>query len=91
MATPMCAAGEVGDTGALPLVAPGDIRVRVAPSSDAVAVRAGVNGGMATALISLDEVRSAVEQSGANVQLLVLHDEARDLRVIGQGAEPGLA
>jgi two-component sensor histidine kinase len=89
-AKPLCEAGEVGDTGTLPLVAPGDIRVRVAPNSDGVAVRTGVNGGMATALISLDEVRSAVEQSGANVQSLVLHDEARDLRVVGQGAEPGL-
>ena len=89
-ANPLCEAGEVGDTGALPLVAPGDIRVRVAPSSDGVAVRTGVNGGMATALISLDEVRSAVEQSGADVQSLVLHDEARELRVVGQGAEAGL-
>ena len=57
---PLCEAGEVGDTGALPLVAPGDIRVaHRSRTTDGVAVRTGVNGGMATALISLDEVRSA--------------------------------
>ena len=38
--------------GVLPLVAPGDIQVRIAPAPDAVAIRAGVVGGMATALIA---------------------------------------
>src|SRR5689334_23055159 len=28
---PICATGTVGDTGSLPLVAPGDIKVRIAP------------------------------------------------------------
>jgi two-component sensor histidine kinase len=83
---PLCAAGQVGDTGELPVVAPGDIRVRVAPGGDAVAVRTGVNGGMATALIGLDEIRSAIRQSGADVQLLVLHDQSRELRVIEPAA-----
>lgn len=89
---PLCAAGQVGDTGELPLVAPGDIRVRVSPGADAVAVRTGVNGGMATALISLGEIRSAVHQSGADVQLLALHDQSRELRVIepASGADAGL-
>jgi two-component sensor histidine kinase len=89
---PLCTTGEVGDTGTLPLVAPGDIRVRVSPAADAVAVRAGVIGGMATALIAVDELRSAVQQSGANVRLLELHDEARDLRIVGKetGSDAGL-
>ena len=84
--TPLCVAGRVGDTGQLPLVAPGGIRVRVAPASDGVAVRVGVNGGMATALIGLDEVRSAIKQSGADVQLLVIHDDSRELQVIDSSA-----
>lgn len=85
---PLCAAGDIEDTGALPLVAPGDIRVRVAPGSEAVAVRTGVNGGMATALIKVEELRSAVRESGAAVEFLILHDEARELRVIGPPAAP---
>src|SRR3954453_147279 len=43
---PLCSTGEIDDTGDLPLVAPGDIRVQIAPSGDAVAIRAGVNNGM---------------------------------------------
>ncbi|MES2119459.1 MAG: histidine kinase dimerization/phosphoacceptor domain -containing protein [Pseudomonadota bacterium] len=83
---PLCVAGDVDDTGALPLVAPGDIRVRVAPGSEAVAIRTGVNGGMATALIGVEELKSAVRGSGSAVQFLILHDEARELRVIGTSA-----
>ena len=46
----------------------------------------GVGNGMATALISLGEIRSAIRQSGADVQLLVLHDQSRELRVIEPAA-----
>jgi two-component sensor histidine kinase len=78
---PLCASGEVGDTGELPLVAPGDIRVRISPDSHAVAVRSGVANGMATALIPLEDVRGAA--SGSRLEALVLVDGARELRVIG--------
>lgn len=87
---PICSAGQVDATGALPLVAPGDIRVRVSPNSDAVAIRAGVNGGMATAVISVAELRTAVSESGGDVQSLVLHDQARELRVLDWSAGPDL-
>jgi two-component sensor histidine kinase len=80
---PLCSSAEVGDTCALPLVAPGDIRVRIAPDSQAIAVRAGVANGMATALIPLSEIRSAASQPGRQVQALVLVDESSELRVIG--------
>jgi two-component sensor histidine kinase len=79
---PICAAGDIGDTGALPLVAAGDIRVRVAPRSDAVAIRVGVAGGMATAAIPVEELRSATRESVADVQSLVLHDDTRELDVL---------
>src|SRR5258708_6420492 len=39
--TPICAAGTTGDTGTLPVVAPGDIRVRIAPDSIGIAIRVG--------------------------------------------------
>jgi two-component sensor histidine kinase len=79
---PLCSAGEVADSGDLPLVAPGDIRVRVSPNSDAVAIRAGVNGGMATAVIPIDELRIAADESGADVQSILLLDGARELTVL---------
>lgn len=87
---PLCASGEVGDTGELPLVAPGDIRVRIAPDAHAVAVRSGVAKGMATALIPLEDLRAAASQSGQTVQALVLVDGTRELRVIGPPDEDHL-
>jgi two-component sensor histidine kinase len=79
---PLCAAGQIGDTGALPVIAPGDIRVRVSPDSDAVAIRAGVTGGMATAVVPIQELRTAALEPGAEIASFVLHDGNRELRVI---------
>ena len=80
---PLCTAGPVGDTGSLPVVAPGDIRVRVAPDSRAVTIRVGVIGGMATALISADELRNAVNDPRDRVEILTLRDPERALPVLG--------
>jgi two-component sensor histidine kinase len=80
---PLCSSAEVGDTGELPLVAPGDIRVRIAPDLQAIAVRVGVANGMATALIPLSEIRSAASLPGNKVLALVLVDGTNELRVIG--------
>ena len=54
----ICSTGEIGATGSLPLARPGEIRVRISPVSDGVALRVGVNGGMATAVIPIEEVRT---------------------------------
>ena len=80
---PICATGEVGDTGTLPLTAPGNIEVRIAPTLNAVAVRVGVIGGMATALLKTDEIRTAAVDAPGDVAAIVLHDEARELRILG--------
>ena len=85
---PLCSNGTVGDTGALPLVAPGDIQLRVAPDARAIAVRVGVVGGMATALIPLQELSGAARTGNAGVVLLTLHDAESDLPVIGGDTEP---
>jgi two-component system, sensor histidine kinase PdtaS len=79
---PLCSAGEVGDTGSLPLVAPGSIKVRIAPTLNAVAIRVGVNGGMATALVPVTEIRTAALDAPGEVDSIVLHDEARELGVL---------
>jgi two-component sensor histidine kinase len=87
---PLCESGEVGDTGELPLVAPGDIRMRISPDSDGIAVRSGVANGMATALIPIEDVRAAASDSGGFVRALVLLDGTRELRVIGPPDESQL-
>ena len=87
---PLCMAGDVGDTGTLPLVAPGDVRVRVAPDLDAIATRVGVVGGMATAMIGVDELRAAITETGSEIESLTLHDGGRELRVIGPPSDPAL-
>jgi hypothetical protein len=87
---PICATGTVGDTGSLPLVAPGDIKVRIAPGLDAVAIRVGVIGGMATALVPVAEIRTAAIEAPGDIAAVVLHDDARELRVYGPPPGPDL-
>jgi two-component system, sensor histidine kinase PdtaS len=79
---PLCVAGEVGDTTSLPLVRPGTIRVRVLPDSRSIAIRDGVEGGIATAAIPAHEVRVAAVGSSADLRSLVLQDGDRELRMI---------
>ena len=86
---PICNVGEIGETGDLELVAPGAILVRVSPRADAVAVRAGVMGGMATAVVPLAEIREAAIQTGTQPALLQLNDDARQLNVLQPKGRPG--
>jgi len=84
----VCAAGAINDLGTLPVVAPGDIRVRVAPDADGIAIRTGVIGGMATAVLPTRELQDSVREMSADIPLLVLHDNNRELPVIGSGSDP---
>lgn len=86
---PLCKIGDIGDTGTLPLVAPGDLVLRIAPDSDAIVLRAGVAGGMATAALTAAELRSAAADASDDVRSLVVHDGNRQLRIIGQDTERG--
>ena len=83
--TPLCRVGDIGETGTLPLVAPGAIRLRIAPDANALVVRTGVNGGMATAALSVEELHKAALDAGRDIQSLVVHDGMRELAVIGNG------
>ena len=89
-AEPLCATGVVGDTGSLPLVAPGDVKVRIAPTLDAVAIRVGVINGMATALVPVAEIRAAALEAPGDIAALVLHDDSRELRIFGPPSGPNL-
>jgi len=79
---PLCSQGDVGSTVRIPVVAPGSISVRVSPDMDAIAIRDGVEGGMATVAIPLQELKNAVVTSGAGVRSLALHDGSRELHLI---------
>jgi two-component sensor histidine kinase len=79
---PLCSVGQIGDTGQLPMAGAGDIRVRVAPDADSIALRAGVTGGMATTAIPLDDLRAAARGSGNAVRSIVLHDGNRELPIL---------
>jgi two-component sensor histidine kinase len=87
-AEPICSAGTVGETGALPLAAPGDVKVRIAPNRDAVAIRVGVIGGMATALVPVGELRTAALEAPGDVASVILHDGAQELGVLATPAAP---
>jgi len=83
---PVCSAGQIPDTGELPIIAPGDIRLRIAPDSKSLAIRAGVIGGMATTAVPLADVRSAAASSGDAIRSIVLHDDAREVTLFGNPA-----
>lgn len=90
--TPLCATGRVGDTGQLPIIAPGDIRVRIAPGADSIAIRAGVVGGMVTAALPMSEIRTAAGDAGRTIKLLILRDGDGELRVLAPpDGDPRLA
>lgn len=86
---PLCTTGSVGDTSVLPVVPPGTIRARVSPDATAVAIRDGVQGGIATAAVPAQEVRTAALDSGADIRMLVVQDGSRELRLIEPSTELG--
>ena len=79
---PLCAVGTMADIGNLPVVAPGAIRLSIVPDAGAVAIRVGVIGGMATAVVPAEELRLAVAGSGGDISSLVLRDEDNELRIL---------
>jgi len=89
-AKPICSAGTVGDTGSLPLVAPGNVVLRIAPGLNGVAIRVGVIGGMATAFVPMEEIRTAALEAPGEVDAIVLHDDNRELRILGPPATKDL-
>ena len=85
--SPICTIGQANNLGELDIVAPGAIKVGISPGSDAVAVRTGVIRGMATAVIPVNEIRTAARHSDASPSLLILQDATRRLNVIDPGAQ----
>jgi len=85
----LCATGDIGDVKGLPIVAPGAIALSILPGSGAVAVRVGVIGAMATALIPAEELRLAVAESGGDIWSLALRDGDRELPILTPAQDRG--
>ena len=79
---PICSAGSVGETGELPMVAPGDIKIRIAPDSRGVAIRVGVIGGMATALVPTSELRGAALDAPGEIASLTMRDGSHEIEIL---------
>lgn len=79
---PICEVGDIGDTGSLPLVAPGHILLRTAPDQDALVFRVGVIGGMATGSLPVTELREATLEAAGNLSSLSVRDARRELQII---------
>lgn len=78
----LCEIGEVPETVSLPLVAPGDVALRISPNNDALTFRLGVSGGMATGSLSREELRQAALDAAPDIDALVLREGASELPVI---------
>ena len=87
---PICSTGPVAELDGLPLVAPGSIEVRIVPGADAIAIRDGVNGGMATASIPVHELRAAALQAGGSIRSILLRDGHSELSLLDPPQNPAL-
>lgn len=86
----ICSQGEIENVGAQRLVAPGAIDLWLAPSEGALFYRVGVNGGMATGRLTVDDLAAAVSESEPAVRELSLRD-SRGVRlqvIEPNGAQP---
>jgi two-component sensor histidine kinase len=85
---PACTVGNMAGTRNL-RVAPGDLRLWVAPAHDAIYVRAGVIGGAGTVRISADELRSAISDRNVALPGVSLTAENEELVVVPAQARRG--
>src|SRR6187551_2339594 len=87
----LCSIGDIGDTGLLSPVAPGDIRLRVAPDEDSLILQVGVVGGIATTTLSTTELRSAALDGGSVVHGVAIKDGQRQIDIMSaeENSEPG--
>ena len=77
----LCTTGGFTAKDPQPLVAAGDIRVWLDPAAREIDIRVGVVGGMVTASLPIEEVRTAAT-NGGGIRFLALRDEDRELTVI---------
>jgi two-component sensor histidine kinase len=78
----LCSVGDIGDTGLLSPIAPGDIRLRVAPDEDSLTLQVGVVGGAATTSLATNDLRAAALDVGDAVQGIAIEDGQRQIDIV---------
>ena len=78
----LCTYGGFAAKDPAPLIAPGDIRVWLDPAGREVDIRVGVTGGMVTASVPVEEVRSAALAESAEIRFLEFRDRDHHSTVI---------
>jgi len=79
---PMCSVGDIGETGLLPPIAPGDIQLKVAPDDDALILRVGIVGGTATTTLQTRELRAAALDGSGEIQGIAVQDGRREIDIM---------
>ena len=79
----LCTAEGFAPREELPLVAPGDIRAWIDPDGRQIDIRVGVIGGMATASVSGDDLKTAAFDATSGIRSLQLVDGHSALGLIG--------
>jgi two-component sensor histidine kinase len=80
----LCSVGDIGDTGLLSPIAPGDIRLRVAPDEDSLVLQVGVVGGAATTALSTNDLRAAALDGEDSVQGIKIQDGQRQIDILAR-------
>jgi two-component sensor histidine kinase len=78
----LCTSGRIDIDGEFPVIAPGDIRLRVISGQDSIGVRVGVIGGMAAGVISASELRQAVSGFQSSLDEVLIRDGDDELILI---------
>src|SRR5574338_804159 len=87
----LCTSGGFAPRNAAPLVAPGAIRLWLDPETREVDVRVGVPGGMATASLPLDDLRTAARDASRDIAFLSVSDGRNRTTLSGDQARPDVA
>ena len=78
----LCEVGTVPDTEQLPLVAPGDIALRILPGEETLAFRVGLADGMATGTLSKADLHRSALGAAPNVDGLILSDGKNEIPIV---------
>ena len=83
---PVCAVGDFSDLAQPPRTQPGLIGLWVAEDEQSILMRTGVEGGSATARLTLPELRAALASEGGGFIAASLDDGRKRVVLLGSGA-----
>ena len=85
---PICSVGDFSDIVDPPRTGSGDIRLWITEDERSLLLRAGVNGGSATARLGADELANALKSEGALFSLAALDDGRKRLVLVEKRGTP---